>query len=211
LDRQLVSHPAVLDAVRHLIGPNILVWVSEFNSKAPNTSNFFSWHQDLYYWKLCYGDLSKIPMVTTWLALSSADESNGCMQVLPGSHTKLVPHEEKPCPYNLLTRSQEIGLNVDASMTIPINLEAGEFSIHHPLLFHASGPNTSSNARVGLVTRYMAPQVMPPLRPAYTWLVSGEDKQGNWDHVAPINATVGSELKQRCIQSVQQVTGSRFK
>jgi len=48
---QLVSHPAILEAVRCLIGPNVLVWVSEFNSKAPRTSSFFSWHQDLYYWK----------------------------------------------------------------------------------------------------------------------------------------------------------------
>jgi len=88
---QLVSHPAILDAVRCLIGPNVLVWVSEFNSKAPHTSNFFSWHQDLYYWKHHYEDLTEIPLVTTWLALSTANMANGCMQVFPGSHTRLVP------------------------------------------------------------------------------------------------------------------------
>jgi chlorinating enzyme len=94
---QLVSHPTILETLRSLIGPNILVWVSEFNSKAPHTSKFFSWHQDFYYWRHQHKDLRNIPMVTTWLALSDANMTNGCMQVLPGSHTHLVPHRESQC------------------------------------------------------------------------------------------------------------------
>ena len=151
---QLVSHSAVLDVVRGLIGPNILVWVSEFNCKAPNTSNFFSWHQDLYYWRHKYKDLRTIPMVTTWLALSQVNANNGCMQVLPGSHTHLVPHKENPCENNLLTRAQEVTVDIDDREVVSVPLEAGEFSIHHPLLYHASGPNMSNDARVRLVTRY---------------------------------------------------------
>jgi non-heme Fe2+,alpha-ketoglutarate-dependent halogenase len=208
---QLVSHPAVLDAVRALIGPNILVWVSEFNCKAPRTSNFFSWHQDLYYWRHQYKDIRTIPMVTTWLALSNVNMNNGCMQVLPGSHTHLVRHIEKQCEDNLLTRAQEIAVDVDEKKILPVTLSAGEFSIHHPLLYHSSGPNVSDEMRIGLVTRYIAPEVVPPIRPAYTWLVSGEDRCGNWDHVAPLDSALGPELRQRCIQSIQQVTGARFK
>lgn len=208
---QLVSHPAILETVRSLIGPNVLVWVSEFNAKAPHTSNFFSWHQDLYYWRHQYDDLGAIPMVTTWLALFPANAANGCMQVFPGSHTQLVPHIEKPCEHNMLTRSQELLVDVDISKTVPVELEAGEFSIHHPMLYHASGPNTSTSSRVGLVTRYMAPEIVPPVRPAYTWLVSGEDRCGNWDHVAPINKQVGPQLRNKCMQSVKRITGAHFK
>lgn len=61
---QLVAHPAVLKIVRTIIGPDVLVWVSEFNVKPPQTQGFFSWHQDLYYWQHRYCDLSAIPMVT---------------------------------------------------------------------------------------------------------------------------------------------------
>jgi non-heme Fe2+,alpha-ketoglutarate-dependent halogenase len=208
---QLVSHPVILEAVRNLIGSNILVWVSEFSAKAPQTSNFFSWHQDLYYWKHHYDDLHAIPLVTTWLALSPAKVASGCMQVLPGSHTRLVPHMEKPSEHNMLTRAQTIPIDIDECQAVPIELAAGEFSIHHPLLYHASGPNHSTHIRVGLVTRYMAPEVVPPIRPAYTWLVSGEDRSGNWDHVAPLNAEIGPELRQKCMQSIQRTTGARFK
>ena len=62
-----------------------------------------------------------------------------------------------------------------------------------------------------MVTRYMAPEVVPPLRPAYAWLVSGEDKLVNWDHVAPLDHYAGLELRERSIRSVQRVTGAKFK
>lgn len=69
----------------------------------------------------------------------------------------------------------------------------------------------SDTPRVGLVVRYLAPEIVPPLRPAYAWLVSGEDRSGNWDHVAPAGIGMGSELRRRSILSVQQITGARFK
>jgi non-heme Fe2+,alpha-ketoglutarate-dependent halogenase len=207
----LVSHPAILAAVRSVIGENILTWVSEFNTKAPDSAHFFSWHQDLYYWRHEYDDPSSIPMVTVWLALSPANEENGGMRAIPGSHTQLVQHESKPCTHNLLTRAQEVKVEIDETQAIPINLAPGEFSIHHPLIHHASAPNKSIHPRVGLVIRYMAPEIVPPQRPAYAWLISGEDEKNNWNHVAPLDVTAGVDLRQKCIQSVQKITGSRFK
>jgi hypothetical protein len=207
----LVSNGSILDAVRSLIGPNVLAWVSEFNSKAPGTANFFSWHQDLYYWGHQYDDLRSIPMVTMWLALSESDEENGCMRIIPGSHTGLVEHASNPSEDNLLTRGQSVRVEVDEAQSVLMKLAPGEFSIHHPLIYHASGPNTSTKTRVGLVVRYMAPEVVPPVRPAYAWLVSGEDKYNNWDHVAPTDSKNGVLLRQKCMESVSQATGARFK
>lgn len=48
---RLVAHPAILEAVSELIGPNIMVWVSEFNAKAANTPNFFPLHHNMYCWQ----------------------------------------------------------------------------------------------------------------------------------------------------------------
>ncbi|HVW49713.1 MAG TPA: phytanoyl-CoA dioxygenase family protein [Trinickia sp.] len=208
---QLVAHPAVLKVVRALIGANVLAWVSEFNVKAPRTDGFFSWHQDLYYWQHRYSDSATIPIVTVWLAITEATEENGAMRVLPGSHSALIEHTERPHPDNMLTRAQHVSAGVDESKAVHLRLCAGEFSVHHPLLFHASGPNQSSSSRIGLVTRYVAPHVVPSVRPAYTWLVSGEDLSGNWDHIAPMDALSGPPLRERCINAVQAATGARFK
>lgn len=208
---QLVAHPAVLKVVRALIGPDVLVWVSEFNVKPAQTRGYFSWHQDLYYWQHRYSDLSAIPMVTVWLALTDANEVSGGMRVLPGSHSTLIQHSEFPDPHNMLTRAQHVCREIDESRVAEVRLHAGEFSVHHPLLLHASGPNESDWPRVGLVTRYVAPRVVPAVRPAYTWLVSGEDSLGNWDHVAPMDVASGAALRQKCISAVQAATGARFK
>ena len=211
---KLVSHPAILEKVSALIGENILVWVSEFNAKAPKSSNFFSWHQDLYYWGHQYkGDLATIPMVTVWLSLFDTHQLNGCMRVILGSHTQLVKHTENFKEHNLLTRSQEVEVDVNENNATPIILSAGEFSIHHPLIYHASGPNLSNDGRVGLVIRYLSPKIAPPVRPAYAWLVSGEDHHAQWDHLAPINFSIdhGSELCYKSMLAVQACTGAHFK
>ena len=208
---QLVAHPAVLKVVRTLIGPNVLVWVSEFNAKPPRTNGFFSWHQDLYYWGHRCENLTAIPMVTVWLAVTDANALNGGMRILPGSHSALVEHAEKQDPDNMLTRGQHVAGPIDERGAVHVSLSAGEFSIHHPLLYHASGPNESESPRVGLVTRYVSPHVVPSVRPAYSWLVSGEDTLGNWDHVAPLDVETGGALNERSIGAVQSATGARFK
>lgn len=185
---KLATHSAILDKVRCLIGSNILVLVSEFNSIAPSSNQYFSWHQDLYYWNYQYDhELVNIPIVTVWLALFSTDALKGCLRVIPKNHHYLKPHQENLHEYNLLTRGQELEAAVDENDAIDVELAAGEFSIHHPLIYHASGGNLSNNNRVGLVMRYLSPEITPPKRPAYAWLVSGEDEKKNWDHIAPLD------------------------
>ena len=42
---QIVSHPSVLDAVEGAIGPNLLVWGSDWFVKFPGDAAFISWHR----------------------------------------------------------------------------------------------------------------------------------------------------------------------
>ena len=78
---ELATHPRVLDTVTALIGPDVLLWNATYIVKEPGTSAHVSWHQDLAYWGLDGED-----EVSMWLALSPADESSGCMRMVPGSH-----------------------------------------------------------------------------------------------------------------------------
>jgi hypothetical protein len=41
----LVTSPAILDRVEDLLGPNILVWSSQFWVKEPGSGSFVGWHQ----------------------------------------------------------------------------------------------------------------------------------------------------------------------
>lgn len=47
---ELAHHPAILDAVADVIGPNVLLWNTNFFIKEASNPGFVSWHQDSTYW-----------------------------------------------------------------------------------------------------------------------------------------------------------------
>ena len=177
MDR-VVRHPAILDAVESIVGPDILCWSSRFFIKDPGDGGFVSWHQDVTYWGL---DVSE-NILTAWIALSPATRANGVMKVTPGTHRKVVPHREGAAS-NMLLRGQEVAVDVDESQAVYMELAAGEMSFHHGLIFHGSDDNASNERRVGVAVRYMPTRVRPldGLPRDSVMLVRGTDRYGHFD------------------------------
>ena len=175
----LMRNDRILDAVEDLIGPDILCWNTFFWIKEPRSETFVSWHQDLRYWGLDSGDL-----VTAWLALSPATPETGCMRVLPGSHVgDLLPHSDEYQQNNMLTRGQEISVEVDEARAVSMPLQPGEISLHNVRLAHASSPNRSQDRRIGLSLHYMPTstrQIVGEWDSAA--LVRGSDRYGHFKH-----------------------------
>ena len=176
---EVMRHEAVLDAVEDLIGENILCWNTLFWIKEPRTEAYVSWHQDLNYWGLETDDL-----ITVWLALSPATPESGCMSVLPGSHKgEFMPHKDEYRDNNMLTRGQEISVEVDESKTVAMPLQPGEVSMHNGRLAHASSPNTSDDRRIGISFHYMPTKTRQIIG---DWdsaaLVRGMDTYGHFTH-----------------------------
>jgi hypothetical protein len=169
----LMRHGHILDAVEDMIGPDILCWNTLFSTKEAQSESFVSWHQDLRYW-----GLETDGLVSVWLALSPATLESGCMHVLPGSHKgELMPHKDEYPDGNLLSRGQEIAVEVDESKTVAMPLAPGQISLHNGRLAHASSPNRSRDRRIGLSLHYMPPQTKQVVG---AWdsaaLVRGEDR-----------------------------------
>ena len=70
----------------------------------------------------------------------------------PGSHADLKEHDQKFNQGNLLTRGQTIK-NVPEDQVKPIELKAGQMSLHHPRIIHGSGINKSGDKRIGFVVQ----------------------------------------------------------
>ena len=172
----LARHPVILDAVESLLGPNILLFGSSMFAKAALSDKFVSWHQDSAY----YG-LDPNESVTAWLAFTPSNRSNGCLRVMPGSHLgKDYEHEETYDPKNLLARGQTInGLNDDDA--VYLELEPGEFSLHHVRTAHGSLGNESADRRIGLAFFYIAANVDSTLGRRTALPVRGTDDFGHWD------------------------------
>ena len=180
---QIARDPRILDRVETILGPDILLWGAEFFTKEARTRQIVSWHQDLTYWGMDGSDHE----VTAWLALSPATAQSGCMKFVPGSHTEsLVPHTDTFAPDNLLSRGQEIAVDVDEEDAIAAELQPGQMSLHHGRLFHASGPNTTDDRRIGLVMRFIRPDT-PSTGSGrdYAMLMRGVDRVGTRNVIAP--------------------------
>lgn len=173
----LVRHPAILDAVESLIGPDILCWYSGFFAKGPGDGAYTSWHQDSTYWGLSSPDV-----VTAWVALTPSTPESGCMQVILGTHTQdQVPHRERFDDANMLNRGQEIAVEVDRARAVDVILQPGEMSLHHVRLFHGSEPNRSPHRRVGYAIRYIPTYVSQIGARTTASLVRGVDRFGHFD------------------------------
>src|SRR3546814_1653851 len=78
------------------------------------------------------------------------------MQVIPGTHLlDQIPHKDTFSKNNLLTRGQEIAVQVDQSKAVSIELQPGEMSLHHVRIIHGSPPNPSPRRRIGFAIRYI--------------------------------------------------------
>jgi non-heme Fe2+,alpha-ketoglutarate-dependent halogenase len=169
---ELIRHDRILDAVEDLYGPDLLCWSTNFFIKEKANPAFVSWHQDSTYW-----GLSKPDVVSAWIAFTPAHGGNGAMQVIPGSHkADQIPHRDTFDRHNLLTRGQEVAVEVDESKAVTITLEPGEMSLHHVRLVHGSPPNTSNDRRIGFAIRYVPTSVSQIAGEDSATLVRGTDR-----------------------------------
>jgi non-heme Fe2+,alpha-ketoglutarate-dependent halogenase len=174
----LVRHPTILDAIEDLLGPDILCWSSNFFIKEAADPAFVSWHQDSTYWGLSAPDVA-----TAWVALTPSNAENGAMAMVPGSHRfDQMPHRDTFHRHNLLTRGQEIAVDVDEAKAIVLELRPGEMSLHHVRVVHGSAPNPSFDRRIGFAIRYIPTRLRQLEGEDSATLVRGEDRFHHFGH-----------------------------
>jgi len=136
-------------------GAGIRLWSSGIIYKPPGTDGpevTICWHTDKTYWRSC----SSRQMLTAWVPLDGCDESSGTLIVLDGSHLWRGPKiDDARLAHSFMGTRPEVVEKYLASSgvemkKIPMNLEAGQVSFHHCMLFHGSGANLSPRPRIAL-------------------------------------------------------------
>lgn len=168
----------VLDLVEPLIGPNIGLWSSHFICKEPYVGKQTPWHEDSAYWK---GRLSRYDrIVTVWLAIDPSTQENGCMRVIPGTHTDgFSEYRKVSAGANIF--AEEVR-QVDESKAVYFELERGQCSLHDSRIIHGARANASPYRRCGYTMRYFSTeaQVFPERNTdVKVWLARGADIAGN--------------------------------
>lgn len=151
--RALVTDPHVVTAVAQVTGADSLyLWHDQIQYKPAFEGGVNHWHQDGPYWP----PLGDNTAVTAWIPLDDVDESNGCMTMIPGSHTWGVQID-----YLHGLRSYDAvgeGFTPPNGATFRKELwpvERGCLSLHHCLTWHGSHENRSERPRRALAIHYM--------------------------------------------------------
>ncbi len=200
---EITRRPEITNIIAELLGPNLLVLDVPFFIKEPRTKTFVSWHQDLHYW-----GLETEEEVTAWLALSPATIASGCMRFLSGSHYQRANHHDTFDTDNLLTRGQELLVDIDERNATEAELSIGQMSIHHGRVFHASHPNNTDERRIGIAIRYIPTHARQiPGSDMAAMLVRGEDRHGNFR----LCQRPSGVMKEKDIQFWSDVAGARNK
>jgi ectoine hydroxylase-related dioxygenase (phytanoyl-CoA dioxygenase family) len=132
--REITRSPFFRDLVHDLLGDDVRLYWDQTVYKKPGTADPFPWHQDNGY---TYVDPQQY--LTCWLALTDADEENGCPVVLPGFH------REGTWAHKLTDLGYDCGAGETGIEPIAAPVRAGSVVVFSSLTPHKTGPNMTAD------------------------------------------------------------------
>ena len=87
---ELAQNPHILDLVEQVLGPDIVLWGCQIFCKPAGDGMEVPMHQDGQYWPI-----RPLANCTVWVAIDESTEENGCLRVVPGSHSALQIFEHE--------------------------------------------------------------------------------------------------------------------
>ena len=185
---ELSRDSRLLDAVEDLIGPDILLTNSILRIKKPGSATFYGWHQDAARIRVEPG------FVLAFIAISEATPDNGCLRVIPESHHEVQPFSLVGYAHRQVARVRE----VDESRAVDLVLARGQVGLLHCNTIHGSGPNRSSERRVGLINDYTPPAARQSTGMGSGQIVRGADRWGNFGaEPVPVGACTREDVVAR--------------
>ncbi|WNR46193.1 phytanoyl-CoA dioxygenase family protein [Paenibacillus roseipurpureus] len=159
-------HSRMREVLTQIIGPNVQLHHSKMLVKPPEVGAAFPMHQDYPYFPH-----EKHTMLAASVHLDDADEQNGCLRVIPGSHREgTLPHVGT---YYLNHKQYPI---TDGT---PCVAEAGDVLFFNYLTIHGSEPNRSVRTRRNVLFQYRDPSDFPTDNVHFDWgmglMVAGEN------------------------------------
>jgi ectoine hydroxylase-related dioxygenase (phytanoyl-CoA dioxygenase family) len=151
---EVATDSRMVDAVAQLIGPDVKLHHSKTNAKQPNTVTPVKYHQDF-----AFTPHSNDDVLTALLFLDDIDESNGALEVVPGSQRGPVHsiwHEGRFTGFIDAALEREMRRQA-RTLTGP----AGCACLMHTRVMHGSAPNASANPRTVFICVYSADDAVP--------------------------------------------------
>ena len=154
----VIAHPALAGVLTRVVSPNVKCMQSMLFTKGPGKPGQ-SWHQDEYFIPTRDRSLTGV-----WIAVDDADEANGCLWVVPGSHRPAVIRRRVPYGGDQFGDADTAELSAeDEAAAVPVPVRSGGVLFFDGHLLHASNRNTTGDrTRLALVLHTMSAESMLP-------------------------------------------------
>ena len=141
--RALAVSDVFVDLAADLIGPDVNMYWDQAVYKKPEKPRRFPWHQDNG-----YTFIEPQQYLTCWVALTDANEHNGCPWIAPGVHRAgTLAH----------TYVEPLGFECFAeppTAAVPAPVRAGSALVFSSLTPHMTGPNLTDAVRKAYILQY---------------------------------------------------------
>ena len=129
----------------------IYCYSHKMTMKEPKEGGAWEWHQDYGYWYE-YGCLTP-KMLSIWIAIDDANQENGCLQILEGSHScGRIRHVREDGQYNC--DPERVAAAEQRFQHRYVELQAGDAVVFDCNLLHTSAANDSDKPRWGFICSY---------------------------------------------------------
>ncbi|MGZ3872177.1 MAG: phytanoyl-CoA dioxygenase family protein [Mucilaginibacter sp.] len=125
---------------------------SKLMQKEPRTGGAWEWHQDYGYW---YKNQFMFPdeLISIMVALTEANQQNGCLQVIKGSH-RLGRVNHGFAGEQVGADMQMVNNALKTMELVYVELEPGDVLVFHSNLLHRSEANLSDRPRWSVISCY---------------------------------------------------------
>jgi len=171
--RQMFKHPAITERCAQLLGPNLMLWRTQFfpkkssNCGTPTHQATTNLSDKIIESVLEQRNDEELFQVTIWIALTDVTAEKGAMVVIPGTHKDVYPITAQEYKANTNSGQEKNRFGTMAvSVEYPIQpeqvqcieMKAGQFFIFSERLIHGSLANTTQEERWAVNGRIVSPE-----------------------------------------------------
>jgi non-heme Fe2+,alpha-ketoglutarate-dependent halogenase len=162
---KIITHPAIVERLAQLLGPDLLVWRSQLFHKPPAVGKRVGWHQASTYWfESAFADrvmkpanINQLFQLTVWIPADPATLQSGCMEFVRGSLTGGIRWMRLGGKIGFHAVNFYPDYKVDPKKVASVEMRPGQVLIFSERTIHGSPPNVSPRHRFALNFRVIPP------------------------------------------------------
>lgn len=153
LAKDVAKDERVLALIEDIVTPGIAIHSAKLVAKVPGSDIECHWHQDeAFYRQPSDAATHSRTRLSVWIPLQDADESNGCLWVVPGSHRwGLQPFAQVDYGQCRRKLTKEDYANEHA---VPVSVPAGSMVLFSAWTWHHSKTNRTDRVRRAFIVSY---------------------------------------------------------